>query len=530
MNNTSKAVLAIFAVCVIVGVVFLILWIEKAGPFKVDNHIDTTPTPTPTTTPTPTPQTSTNSNSTANSETTSTLTSTVRTTDLGTLSRPATSPSQLFDEGIRANGYYYMDIGDGRGVAQYYVNFTLKGGPYVLIAQNMNLVKGKNVLFGIQNMNSPSAGAAQNNPFALNTTTLNTNITEIAVKKYLVMLADASDPKAPMFSYIYFVLDETKRTDFYNKLKDVNAKSWGNAANDKTSFPNLLIGKTSGEIYQGLSNPDIVTNIPAFRTWTDQDTVFEQHYYQWDSTAGSNFMLEVGASSRNPGMGGRAEWLGFDTFGTRILLQNKPENNTVMYPPAALPANETTLSTAEYANGLYKVTCSSGSDPYKVFDFVNETLPWTSATGKYSNGSYIGTEVTNYSGSTTGYRGEWVQIQLPLAIRAKAFDIVSYSDRANGKHPSDFAMFGSNNGTDWVSLGFWTNQSFYRRPIRRFFFPWNYNVYCSYFRLVINKVVAESSSSSPATADKFDLDEMRLFTQNSPEEITGSYDWHFVNF
>ena len=536
MNNQSKALLAFFAVVIIVGVVFLILWLEKVGPFKKNN--DTTPTPTPTPTSQTTSTTTTNQTTTnqtiagTNSTITctgGTETSSVRTTDLGTLSRPATSPSQLYEEGVRANGYYYMDIGDGRGVTQYYVNFTLKGGPYVLIAQNTFYQTGNDALFGIQNKNSPSrqlsSSDGKNFPLDPVSYAFNTNILSMPVKRYMVMLANSNNPANLSYSYVYFVFDESNRTKWYDLLKNVNSKTYGNAANDKTSLPSIFLGKTSGEIYHGLSNPNLATELPIYRSWSNGDTVAAQHYAGWNSANWINYIIEVGANSRGHGWGGGPHLLGFSDSGTRILVQNQIDVDPMPYPPMPMTWNNVWLNSPnQYAIGNYVVSSSSGTDPFVLFD-QDKAITWKSGV-KY-NGDYTGSEVTNYVGSSTGYRGEWIQMQMPVWIRARILRLTS-SNITERRPPKDFAIFGSKDGgATWVMLGMWTNQTFVDAGQEREFYFMNNNDNYNLFRFVVNKATKVSDSD---TAGYFDLSEIKLFSKNQPNTIDGSNDWHFVHF
>ena len=72
---------------------------------------------------------------------------------------------------------------------------------------------------------------------------------------------------------------------------------------------------------------------------------------------------------------------------------------------------------------------------------------WISATNKYSNGSYIGSESTN------SYSGEWVQINFGKNVKVYSYTIVTQSvSNTHYRGPGNYKLFGSNNGTSWTDV------------------------------------------------------------------------------
>ena len=243
----------------------------------------------------------------------------------------ATSPNELLDNGINTNGIYYMDIGDGRGVKQYYVNFTLKGGPYVLVAQNMYGQLGQRAIFGVQNVNEPVEDVTKNdNIMPPKNYHFNTDIVtnSIPINKYMVMNCSVDSNNNYIYTYVYFTLDDNSRTKYYQELSDFQGKIWGNSTNTITNkpLPNTYIGKTSGEIIT-LNNPTVLsTSTNVLKNWNSTDTMVEQHYTGWNSTNGINYIMEVGKSTRGNGLDPDKNLLGFGTQGRNIMIANSTTN------------------------------------------------------------------------------------------------------------------------------------------------------------------------------------------------------------
>jgi hypothetical protein len=153
-----------------------------------------------------------------------------------------------------------------------------------------------------------------------------------------------------------------------------------------------------------------------------------------------------------------------------------------VYPPQAMTANTTSISGAVYGNGSYIASASgdNGSGPFNVFD-KNTGSRWVSDSSiRYTtNGTFF-----EYNGNgsfyTNGYGGEWLQIQMPVAIRLSKITLNSFQDRS----PRNFKIFGSTDGSTWTDIytGLsvpWTTQNTQT-------FIVNSTSAFNYYRLVIN--------------------------------------------
>jgi len=118
-----------------------------------------------------------------------------------------------------------------------------------------------------------------------------------------------------------------------------------------------------------------------------------------------------------------------------------------MYPPVRnFSAATTTLSGQTYGNGTYIVSYSStlsSYDPWLCFNTAN------TAGGHWTHSRYTAGTFNNTSFIVADYLGDWLEIQLPVAIKLTRFSFVTTNpDRA----PKDFKIYGSNDGITWVEL------------------------------------------------------------------------------
>ena len=121
-----------------------------------------------------------------------------------------------------------------------------------------------------------------------------------------------------------------------------------------------------------------------------------------------------------------------------------------MYPPVRnFTAATTTLSGQTYGNGTYIVSYSS--------TYGNVIDPWTCFNTAYTTGGhwaenrYTAGNFNSTSFIVSGYLGDWLEIQLPVAIKLTRFSFVS-RPTFNVRAPKDFKIYGSNDGITWVEL------------------------------------------------------------------------------
>ena len=168
-------------------------------------------------------------------------------------------------------------------------------------------------------------------------------------------------------------------------------------------------------------------------------------------------------------------------------------NASLEFPPAAMITSSTTFtaSNAQYGFGTYIATAStfaaSNAKPQHAFDF-NKISFWHSYDVYNSqSGWYQGSANTTNSNGTV-HVGEWIQIQLPIAISLDSFAIYPRLDGNlyNRRSPRNFILFGSNQGLTWDTLHSSNNTFFLTGDPKRFTSIWNRTPF-SYFRLSIQR-------------------------------------------
>jgi len=161
-----------------------------------------------------------------------------------------------------------------------------------------------------------------------------------------------------------------------------------------------------------------------------------------------------------------------------------------MYPPVRnFTAATTAVSGQTYGNGTYVVTYSStygsGYDPFKCFN-TSDGIGGAWAISRYTSGVFNSTSFI-----VAGYLGDWIKIQLPVAIRLTRFSILQRSAVAEGA-PKDFKIYGSNDNINWVELVNKTD-ALYNASIYEQTTPEITNTY-TYYGLVVNKLFGTNTT------------------------------------
>jgi hypothetical protein len=161
-----------------------------------------------------------------------------------------------------------------------------------------------------------------------------------------------------------------------------------------------------------------------------------------------------------------------------------------MYPPVRnFTAATTTVSGQTYGNGTYVVTFSSttggGIDPWTCFNTgVTNGGAW--ADGRYTAGVFNSTSFI-----VAGYLGDWVKIQLPVAIKLTRFEILNRTSNPE-RSPKDFKIYGSNDNITWVELVNKTDAIYNASNKYEQTTPEITNAY-TYYGLVVNKLFGSTS-------------------------------------
>jgi len=181
---------------------------------------------------------------------------------------------------------------------------------------------------------------------------------------------------------------------------------------------------------------------------------------------------------------------------SNILITPKPATfiNTInnykierMYPPVRnFSAATTTVSGQVYGNGTYVVTFSStysvGWGPWFCFNSSDING------GSWLDNRYTAGTFNSTSFIVAGYLGDWIKIQLPVAIKLTRFEFkqrIANPFRA----PKDFKIYGSNDNITWVELVNKTDAIYNASNKYEQTTPEITNTY-TYYGLVVNKLSA----------------------------------------
>jgi len=175
-----------------------------------------------------------------------------------------------------------------------------------------------------------------------------------------------------------------------------------------------------------------------------------------------------------------------------------------MYPPVRnFTAATTTVSGQTYGNGTYVVSFSTtyvGLDPWTCFN-----------TGATSGGHWTaGYTAGNYNGSAfvvAGYLGDWLKIQLPVAIKLTRFEFLMRIETQGlrERSPKNFKIYGSNDNITWVELVNKTD-AVYDTSFRYIQLTQDITTAYTYYGLVVNKLLG-------STADTLNFDEWYIYGQ-----------------
>jgi hypothetical protein len=160
-----------------------------------------------------------------------------------------------------------------------------------------------------------------------------------------------------------------------------------------------------------------------------------------------------------------------------------------MYPPLRdFTAATRTITGQSYGNGTYIVSASSNHSnepPFRILD--GTASPWTISS---TTGAYGGSPAGTYTGSQSlgGYTGEWVKVQLPVAINLTRYIIEAGNIGGTSRVPAVYKIFGSNDNVNWTELVNKSNPLIVANYVsNKYEEKVTTSNYFRYFALVINK-------------------------------------------
>ena len=157
-----------------------------------------------------------------------------------------------------------------------------------------------------------------------------------------------------------------------------------------------------------------------------------------------------------------------------------------MYPPVRnFTAATTAVSGQTYGNGTYVVSYSStfGSGGYEPFKCFNTS---DGVGGHWLDNRYTAGVFNSTSFIVEGYLGDWLKIQLPVAIKLTRFEFKIRPDFLV-RAPKDFKIYGSNDNITWVELVNKTDAVYNSSNKYEQATPEITNTY-TYYGLVVNKI------------------------------------------
>jgi len=214
-----------------------------------------------------------------------------------TIATATNSAIAIFQEDPTSpNGFYYMNIGDGRGISQYYVNFTWEAGPWVMVCNRINELTGDPATPGIFNNGSPTISPGQNS--VLNTNFAGNGISEINHQGFLARVDDGND------SRVYFLYNSTARSIINTEFRDTS----GESSTDTRAFSYFTASTVGAKIAGG-------AHVNTYST----GSVIELHHGGWNPGGGINFIME---NNTNKSAGGGYNTSSHVGFGNGNQLGN----------------------------------------------------------------------------------------------------------------------------------------------------------------------------------------------------------------
>jgi hypothetical protein len=177
---------------------------------------------------------------------------------------------------------------------------------------------------------------------------------------------------------------------------------------------------------------------------------------------------------------------------SNVVTEFSRSKKLIKYPRVALTSAASTTSGYEG----YKVSSSyshSGYNDWEAFDNGGDNVGWHTANGalrEYNNGgegTYSGTLQTRLASNTE--LGEWLQIELPEAIRLEKYVIIPQgvlgSTAANS--PGSAVVYGSNDGTTWKEVHRYTDHISESTGCKRYTFQTSTIETYNRFAIVVTK-------------------------------------------
>jgi hypothetical protein len=229
------------------------------------------------------------------------------------------------------------------------------------------------------------------------------------------------------------------------------------------------------------SNDGVIWNAVHIATGINDWTAAEKSFVcnSGNSNKYNYYRMIIQESGNTTNNGGWVHVLNLSLFAANSVVSSR-----LVYPPAKLTANTTTLTGQPYGNGTYIASSGTVTPTGNLFNiFDNDpTTEFRFYDYNVNTGVYIGGITTTVSSVTQ--TGSWVQIQLPNAIRLTMCSMTTLYPYA----PRSFVIAGSNDGTTWVSLYDTTDTSSWVSGNSVQNIQVNAKVKYNYYRFIVRRV------------------------------------------
>ena len=237
--------------------------------------------------------------------------------------------------------------------------------------------------------------------------------------------------------HVTAVYDGTGRTIYINS-KNIGSDTY--SSYNINASANLYIGASSatpGEVYNGS-----IANFRLYSKALNAGQIKELYDYQKDYFLGSKSQVTLYKGH-----------LGVGVTEPSGQLELAGDERLQEYPPRDLYQYETLVEGHGVFCAYASIEFTDGNHPpWEAFSdsatSASQESAWT------TNGSLYDTTSGLYTGSTTtsGIKGEWIQLKTPYKIKVSSFNLNSYRDDLSNRQPRNFILLGSNDGNVWEQM------------------------------------------------------------------------------
>jgi len=283
-----------------------------------------------------------------------------------------------------------------------------------------------------------------------------------------------------------------------NQIQNENLHNTSNLLHSTSNFLKAIIDQSNIDLTNLIEgcNENVSNYINRIDVLTSNIEVLSDNSYKISTDITLDGLLRISNTTSN-----KVELLTTNGIWNIDVLDYQTSNYTIerKYPPIDLSANNSIITEQDYGDGNYVVdSSSSGSAAYNAFkDYVNMSFDfgnYNNSTGYYQLPDYIKSD----------YLGDYLQIKLPQMIKLTKYKFKQVINLDSGPL-SDYKIYGSNDGSNWVELFHRTSTFSYINGV------FEENVYTTeryyYFALVVRRInnYEYSNPFNKLWFDKFEI-------------------------